>query len=110
MKVYHIFMKIKNKDVGFTTFLYVIFPTSLLYHLHRESCEDSDEYKKIDLSYWREGSGGVYYWFCRKVGLKEDIMNDVENNELYISTLSHSEFSPRGILLNRKRGLVAIFA
>ncbi len=34
MKVYHIFMKIKNKDVGFTTFLYVIFPTSLLYHLH----------------------------------------------------------------------------
>ena len=33
MKVYHIFMKIKNKDVGFTTFLYVIFPTSLLYHL-----------------------------------------------------------------------------
>lgn len=77
---------------------------------YRESCEDSDEYKKIDLSYWREGSGGVYYWFCRKVGLKEDIMNDVENNELYISTLSHSEFSPRGILLNRKRGLVAIFA
>ena len=36
MKVYHIFMKIKNKDVGFTTFLYVIFPTSLLYHLHQQ--------------------------------------------------------------------------
>jgi hypothetical protein len=36
MKVYYIFMKIKNKDVGFTTFLYVIFPTSLLYHLQLE--------------------------------------------------------------------------
>ena len=27
----------ENKDVGFTTFLFAIFPTSLLYHLHEDN-------------------------------------------------------------------------
>ncbi|MCI6582812.1 MAG: hypothetical protein MSH15_12665, partial [Oscillospiraceae bacterium] len=32
--------KIQNKDVGFPTYLYVIFPTSLLYHLHMSKVAD----------------------------------------------------------------------
>ena len=77
---------------------------------YRERCEDSDEYKKIDLSEWREGSGGTYSRFCSIMWLKEDIKNDTENNELYVTTQWYPDNTPRGILLNRKSGMVAIFA